>query len=72
MMKKIPPSKLENELKKELAFTLYQHQFASFGVARRLSGLSKWDFLEELARRQIETHYTQIELEEDMAYACGE
>ncbi len=42
------------------------------GTARKLCKLSKWKFLEELAKRGIERHYTEKELEEDIKYACGD
>ncbi|MEB3788865.1 MAG: UPF0175 family protein [Desulfurococcales archaeon] len=31
--------------------------------------MSKWEFLEELARRGVERHYTREELEDDIAFA---
>jgi predicted HTH domain antitoxin len=38
----------------------------SFGQARRLSGLSVWDFLELLRKREVQLHYDIAELEEDL------
>ena len=43
----------------------------SLGMARRLSGLSKWEFIDGLAERGIPWHYDKRELEEDITYAKG-
>ncbi len=66
---KVPRKKAEEELKKELAFLLYEKDLASMGVARKLSGLSKWEFIEGLAQRNIQRHYDEKELIEDIEYA---
>jgi len=68
---KLPKKKAEKELMKELAFLLYERELASFGVARRLAGLTKWEFIEGLAERDIKRHYDKRELEEDIKYAKG-
>lgn len=68
---KIPKVELERTLKLELAMALYQREVISLGNARKLAGLSKWEFLEELGRRKISRHYTVKELEEDFAFAKG-
>ncbi len=66
---RIPEKEFEKVAKIELAIALYARGVLSFGQARRLAGLSKWEFLEELAKRGIERHYTQEELEDDIAFA---
>ena len=66
---KIPREDLEKVLKLELATALYRRGIISFGKARKLAGVSKWEFLEELGKRKIERHYTEKELEEDLAFA---
>ncbi len=68
---KLPKKRAEKELLKELAFLLYERELASIGIARRLSGLTKWDFIEGLAQRGIRRHYDKKELEEDLKYAKG-
>ena len=68
---KLPKKQAEKELKKELAFLLYEREFASMGVARRLAGIVKWEFIEGLAQRGIPRHYDEKELEEDVKYAKG-
>ncbi len=68
---KLPKKNAEKELKKELAFSLYERELVSLGVARRLSGLSKWEFVDGLVERGILRHYDKKELEEDIAYGKG-
>ncbi len=66
---KIPVEEQEQELDKELALSLYQRGALSFGKARQLAGISKWQFQKELQRRKLKRHYAQEEVEEDVAYA---
>ena len=66
---KIPEKDVEKVLKLELAIALYQRGIISLGKARKLAEMSKWGFIEELGRRKIERHYTEEELEEDLAFA---
>ena len=58
-------------MKLELALALYQRGILAMGPARRLAGISKREFLEELGKRKIERHYTMVELEDDVAFAKG-
>ena len=66
---KMPRKDAEKALLKEMAFLLYERGFASMGVARKLSGLSKWEFIEGLKEREIFRHYDERELDEDITYA---
>ncbi len=66
---KLPERDREKFLKIELAIALYQRGILSIGKARKLAGMSKWEFIEELGRRRIERHYTEKEFEEDMSFA---
>lgn len=68
---KLPEKDRERILKIELAIALYQRGILSMGKARKLAGMSKWEFIEELAKRKVERHYTVKELEEDVAFAKG-
>jgi len=68
---KLPEKEKEKLLKIELAIALYQRGILSMGKARKLAEMNKWEFIEELARRKIERHYTVKELEEDIAFAKG-
>ena len=66
---RVPEKEFERVAKIELAIALYARGVLSLGQALRLAGLSKWEFLEELAKRGIERHYTREELEDDIAFA---
>ncbi len=62
---KIPHEKIKEEILKEISFIFYAQGKASMGVARRISGLSKRDFLDELARRKIPRHYSEKDFDAD-------
>ena len=66
---RIPEKEFERIARVELAIALYARGVLSLGQARRLAGLSKWEFLEELAKRGVERHYTREELEDDIVFA---
>ena len=66
---KWPRQQLDQQLAVEMAFALYGRGLVSMGIARRLAKLDKWAFLEGLAERQMERHYGQDELKEDIDYA---
>jgi predicted HTH domain antitoxin len=68
---RLPKEQMEKELRKELAFLLYERGLTSMGVARRLAELTRWEFIEGLAERGIRRHYDERELEEDITYAEG-
>jgi predicted HTH domain antitoxin len=65
---KLPEHQKEPQLFIELAVILYQQSILSFGKARELANLSKWDFDAELAKRKIERHYEQEDLQNDLDY----
>ncbi len=60
---------MESQLIKEMAFTLYERELTSMGIARRFAKMSKWAFIEGLAERGLTRHYSVNELEEDINYA---
>lgn len=66
---KLPRDRMEIELKQEMAYTLYERGLASMGVARRYAEINKWAFLDGLAKRGIQRHYSEEELSEDIDYA---
>jgi len=68
---KIPGEKAKVQLKEELAIHLYKEGFLSFGKARALADLSKWDFAERLGSKRVPRHYTRENLKEDMVFANG-
>ncbi len=66
---RIPPNELEERLRVELALRLYERGIASLGQAQRIARLSKWDFLELLAKEGIPLRYGEEELKEDLEVA---
>ena len=68
---RFPPGEVERELRKELAVALYQRQGLSFGKARMLAQMTRWEFEELLGQRQIARHYSEDDLREDIEYARG-
>ena len=66
---KLPKTRVETELQKEMAFTLYDRGLTSMGVAWRFAKLTKWEFIEGLAERGIYRHYDDLEADEDIQYA---
>jgi predicted HTH domain antitoxin len=56
----------------ELAVDLYRRGLISFGKARLLAGMDRWQFEKLLGERQVIRHYTEANLEEDVQYARGQ
>jgi predicted HTH domain antitoxin len=63
---RIPVAEQEARLRRELAIRLYEKGLLSFGKARELAGLSKWEFHELLAAEGVPRHYDLEELEADL------
>ncbi|WP_258083093.1 UPF0175 family protein [Thermococcus thermotolerans] len=70
-MMKIPDEEIERRVKVELALRLYEKGILSFGQARRLAGLSKWEFIELLAKEGEGIPYDEEELENDLRVLEG-
>ena len=66
---RLPPEEMDAELRKELALALYQRGVLSSGKACVLAGITRWEFEELLGQRRVLRHYTEKNLEEDIAYA---
>jgi predicted HTH domain antitoxin len=66
---RMPRSEQEQQLLIELAVALYARDILSFGKARELTGLSKYEFGLLLSRRSIPRHYGPEELQDDLTYA---
>ena len=62
---KIPDKRKRETLLKELAIALYKEEILSFGKARELADMSKWEFHELLGKRNITRHYNMESLKED-------
>jgi len=60
-----------DELKRELALTLFQQGKLSFGKARELAGMTAWDFQLLLGSRKIPVHYDIQDYEDDVATLRG-
>ena len=68
---RIPKEKVNDRLKEELAIHLYTEGFLSFGKARALAALSKWEFAERLGNKKLARHYTLEDFEEDLIFSNG-
>ena len=66
---RLPPLEQQEQLMVELAIALYARGILSFGKARELCGLSKYEFGLLLGRRSIPRHYTADDLHSDVNYA---
>jgi predicted HTH domain antitoxin len=69
---RLPEERIVRELLVELAIALYAQGLLSFGKARELAGMGKYEFGRLLGARGIARHYGWEELEDDLAYARGE
>lgn len=62
----VPENRLREEMLVKLAVALYAQDVLSFGQARELAELSKYEFGRVLGNRQIARHYGTDELEDDL------
>ncbi|MBC8264908.1 MAG: UPF0175 family protein [Anaerolineales bacterium] len=69
---RLPEKRMEEDLLIELAVGLYAQEILSFGKARELAGMSKYEFGQLLGKRGILRHYGWGELEDDVTYARSE
>lgn len=63
---KLPLGEAPARLRTELALRLYEKGILSFGKARKLSGLRRWEFHEQLGEEGLVRRYDIAELEEDL------
>jgi len=63
---RVPPAEQADRLRQELAIRLYQKELLSFGKARELARMSKWEFHHLLGQEKIIRHYETADLEEDL------
>ena len=66
---KLPRDKVKDYLMTDIAASLYKQGILSFGKARQLCKMSKWEFQKELGTRKIERHYEKKNLQEDIDFA---
>lgn len=64
---RLPPPEAEVRLKRELAARLYEKRILSLSLARRLAGMTRWQFHEWLTEQGIARDYGVDELEADAA-----
>jgi predicted HTH domain antitoxin len=69
---RLPLAEQKEQLRLELAVALYSRGILSFGKARELTGLSKYEFGIMLGKRDIPRHYDDEDLEDDVTYARGQ
>ena len=66
---RLPGGERKQRLMAELALSLYGQGILSFGKARQLADLSKYEFGRLLGRRDIPRHYEEDDLQDDLSYA---
>jgi predicted HTH domain antitoxin len=66
---RLPLPDQKQQLLIELAVALYARDILSFGKARELTGLSKYEFGLLLGQRGVTRHYGTEELQDDVTYA---
>jgi len=64
---RLPETKIEHALLQELAIALYTQELLSFGKARELAQIDKYEFGQLLGQRGVLRHYALEELEDDQA-----
>ncbi len=69
---RLPEQRIEQELCRELAIALYTQDILSFGKARELAEMDKYEFGQLLALRGVVRHYGFAELDDDLSYARSE
>ena len=63
---KLPRDEVPARLKRELALRLYEKGLLSFGKARELAGMTRWEFSRLLGEEGIPRHYDFEEFDRDM------
>ena len=63
---RLPPEERVMRLRRELAIRLYQKGLLSFGKARELAGMGKWEFHDLLGKEGIIRHYDLEDLQGDL------
>ncbi len=66
---RLSPDEQKEQLLIELGVALYARSILSFGKARELAGLSKYEFGIELGKRGVSRHYSEQDLQDDITYA---
>jgi len=69
---RLPEERMMQGLLEELAVALYAQGLLSFGKARELAGMGKYEFGRLVGERGIPRHYGREELKDDLVYARSE
>lgn len=69
---RLPEQRIEQELRRELAISLYSQNLLSYGKARELAEMDKYEFGQLLSSCGVARHYSLAELEDDLNYARRE
>ncbi len=69
---RLPRAEQQQRLTVELALSLYAQGILSFGKAREMTHLSKYEFGALLGQRRIPRHYEPDDLQDDVTYARGQ
>lgn len=56
----------EQEIKQELALSLFQHDRVTLAKAAEIADMTRLDFQRLLAQRNIPVHYTVADFEDDL------
>ena len=57
----------EQAIRQEIALQLYAQNIFTFGQAHRLANLSVWEFQQLLGQKNIDRHYNETDLAEDIS-----
>ncbi|NJK53386.1 MAG: UPF0175 family protein [Leptolyngbyaceae cyanobacterium SU_3_3] len=68
----LPGQRVEQELLRELAIALYAQDILSFGKARELAEMDKYELGQLLSHRGVQRHYGFAELDDGLSYVCSE
>lgn len=63
---KLPAAYAPTRLRRELALRLYEKGLLSFGKARELAGMLRWEFHDLLGEEKVTRRYDVEELEVDI------
>jgi predicted HTH domain antitoxin len=69
---RLPPDSVESALHQELAVALYIRGVLSSGKAATLAGLKRWQWEELLGLQKVSRHYTDEDLQMDIAYGLSD
>ena len=63
---RVPPQEKMERLRQELALRLYAQGLLTFGKARELAQMTKWEFHFLLGKEEIVRHYDTEDLAQDL------